>query len=56
MKTCASTLLLVSVVASATALRIPFRRADSTDAFKFMNVGNDIYVGTLYVDGVPFEV
>lgn len=70
MRTRTSALLLASFVASAAALRVPFRRADaqrasapialnkrqSTDDFAFTNIGDAIYVGTIFVDGLPFEV
>ncbi|KDQ56688.1 hypothetical protein JAAARDRAFT_36181 [Jaapia argillacea MUCL 33604] len=53
--------LILSLVAVSSAYRLPFRRGSShSTSFNFTNVNaadnRDIYVGTIYVGGQPYEV
>ncbi|KDQ58212.1 hypothetical protein JAAARDRAFT_35033 [Jaapia argillacea MUCL 33604] len=59
---CFTSLSLLSLLATlSNSYRLPFRRDPShSTSFNFINVNgrdsNDIYVGTIYVNGQPYEV
>jgi hypothetical protein len=62
----ASVQLLAALIASASALHIPFERRapikragnqpSSSDPYYFENLSDLLYVGTIYIEGQPFEV